>query len=423
MLLSRISLFKCVFGLCSLLIAVSAQWDTDSDEDGCRTPDGVSGTCIEITGCKYIVDTLENAPRPLPAPTVQLLQAYHCGFAGTRPKVCCPLATTPPPSTTPERPPDVSNHRNINMINSRRCGPIFVDRIYGGNKTSPFEFPWMALIAYNTKSGLGFRCGGTLISDKYILTAAHCISNLQTNTLAGVRVGEHNIISDTDCDDLNTDDCAPAVQDFSIAEVIPHPQYSPTKLENDIGLLRLSGSVNMTVETVKTICLPTGPLRTESLVGKNGIVAGWGATETGYASPELLKVELPVITQDACQRRYNQTSTPVNIGPQQLCAGGTPGKDSCQGDSGGPLKQMGIVHNDARFVQYGIVSFVILGNSLVFAGGQKGKNSFRGDRCGPLMTVASSRLNGRQNCRSVLRPANLRHAKDDQESTQKNPTM
>lgn len=83
----------------------------------------------------------------------------------------------------------------------------------------------------------------------------------------------------------------------------------------------------------------------------------WLYSVSGYASPELLKVELPVITQDSCQRRYNQTSTPVKIGPQQLCAGGTPGKDSCQGDSGGPLKQMGMVHNDARFVQYGIVSF------------------------------------------------------------------
>lgn len=133
---------------------VVVEWNTESDEDSCRTPNGVPGTCMEISGCQYIVDTLQKAPKPLPAPTVQLLQAYHCGFAGTRPKVCCPLdstpAPTPPPLTTPERPPDVSRHRNINMINSRKCGPIFVDRIYGGNKTSPFEFPWMALIAYNT---------------------------------------------------------------------------------------------------------------------------------------------------------------------------------------------------------------------------------------------------------------------------------
>ncbi|GLV36628.1 Melanization Protease 1 [Carabus blaptoides fortunei] len=339
------------------------EWGTHSDKGSCKTPDGVSGTCIEITRCKYILDTLEKAPRPLPKSTVQLLKAYYCGFTGTRPTVCCPPNTTsspaptPPRITTPEQPPDVSNHRNINMINSRRCGPIFVDRIYGGNKTSPFEFPWMALIAYNTKTGLDFRCGGTIINDKYILTAAHCISNLQTNTLAGVRVGEHNIATDTDCDEINKNDCAPPVQDYTIAEVISHPQYSPTKLQNDIGLLRLSGPVNMNVDTVKTICLPTGPLRTESLEGMNGIVAGWGITETGTTSSELLKVELPIIIRESCQQFYNQTNTPVNIGPQQLCAGGTPGKDSCPGDSGGPLKQMGFLHNDARFVQYGIVSF------------------------------------------------------------------
>ena len=76
-------------------------------------------------------------------------------------------------------PPDVSNHKNLNLLDHDLCGPITEQKIFGGNKTGVSEFPWMALLGYE-KDGqyFGFQCAGTIISKRYILTAAHCVTTL-----------------------------------------------------------------------------------------------------------------------------------------------------------------------------------------------------------------------------------------------------
>lgn len=66
-------------------------------------------------------------------------------------------------------------HRNINLINHAKCGKANIDRIVGGTVAKVGSIPWMALLYYQSKFGeKSFRCGGSLISPKYVLTAAHC---------------------------------------------------------------------------------------------------------------------------------------------------------------------------------------------------------------------------------------------------------
>lgn len=80
-----------------------------------------------------------------------------------------------------EKNSDLLNHKNINLL-PEVCGPVSTNKVSGGNKTEIFDYPWMALLQYETRSGLQFLCGGSLISDSYVLTAAHCVKGLKSNT-------------------------------------------------------------------------------------------------------------------------------------------------------------------------------------------------------------------------------------------------
>lgn len=82
------------------------------------------------------------------------------------------------------------------------------------------------------------------------------------------------------------------------------------------------------------------------------VVTGWGYTEKGSKSPELLKAELPIVPIKECQMKYKIVQ--LN---SQICAGGKTTSDSCSGDSGGPLHALSLVDSIPRYVQQGIVSF------------------------------------------------------------------
>ncbi|XP_025833752.1 CLIP domain-containing serine protease 2 [Agrilus planipennis] len=322
-------------------------------ENSCGPPKGE--LCVEIRKCPFFAELLDKTPIPRPRRVIDIIRAHHCGFHGNSPKVCC-STLMPQNLKTPQKSenqvPDVSNHPNLRLLPTENCGTIINDfRITSGAKTGVKEFPWMALLAYLTKAGIEFRCGGSLINDEYILTAAHCV---ESQELIGVRLGEHDIQTDKDCD-IHGEYCAPPVQDFYIEDVIVHPDYKTSSFSNDIAIIKLATKVNLTYDNVKPICLPIGDLSDLDLDGKFAVIAGWGVTETGYKSPVLLKTSVPVVPNDECSRIYEGYQTSIDF--KQLCAGGYLGRDSCAGDSGGPLKYVTSLAGTPKYVQYGIVSF------------------------------------------------------------------
>ncbi|KAF6213205.1 hypothetical protein GE061_010921 [Apolygus lucorum] len=207
-------------------------------------------------------------------------------------------------------------------------------RIVGGEPALSNEFPWMVRLSYFNR----FYCGGMLLNDKYVLTAAHCVRGFMWFMIK-VTLGEH--------DRCNTPS-KPETR-FVIRAFVG--DFSFTNFDNDIAVLRLNDKVPLT-DTIRPICLPTN--LDEKYEGVRAVATGWGTLkEEGKPSCILQEVEVPVMSNDDC--KTNTSYSAKVISENMMCAGYEEGmKDSCQGDSGGPLIRE---REDKKYELIGIVSW------------------------------------------------------------------
>jgi len=227
-------------------------------------------------------------------------------------------------------------------------------RIVGGQPAKLGQYPWLANLGFrkNSNSDLTYNCGGSLISSRWVLTAAHCVIHLPLGySLAGVRLGEHDLNTEKDCEEGR---CADPVQNFGIEKVIAHEDYGkPVEFQNDIALIKLDREAQEN-SFVVPVCLPWADEGEDYLsLGVNVEVAGWGATTSGGRSPAkiLQWVAIPVRTFEMCKEAYAKENHVIT--EKQICAGGRWNKDSCIGDSGSGLMRQ--VKDSWQLL--GIVSF------------------------------------------------------------------
>ncbi|CAG9787076.1 unnamed protein product [Diatraea saccharalis] len=216
-----------------------------------------------------------------------------------------------------------------------QCGiPRTRRRIVGGYETKTLEFPWMAVLMYNGR----FYCGGSLLNDLYVLTAAHCTAGFRKERIT-VRFLEH--------DRLNSNETKTI--DRKVSAIIRHLRYNPGTYDNDIALLKLDQRVDLSSALkrvrregesagsgessseesnddngLRPVCMPTAGL---SYNNHSGVVTGWGTTEEGGSvSSTLQEVYVPIISNTECR----QTAYKQRITDNMLCAGEPEGgRDAC----------------------------------------------------------------------------------------------
>nr|QFZ95603.1 serine protease 2 [Lasioderma serricorne] len=360
-----------IFVVLSILIkSILAQSECYVD-DPCTLYTGGNGICTNIHECPSAIELLQYNVRPV-----------LCGFMGLTPIVCCAKSEPPKPPKTPQNiavlspiaskptelpefvlavsPPTAETTKlkpgEKSQIQCDKYAPPppkpgdFGIAAVGGEESLAKEFPHMAALGYKIANGVGWYCGGGLISERYVLTAAHCLFHRDAGPVTFVRLGDLNIQDDAD-------DAQP--ENFTILERIPHPDYRAPLVYNDIALLRLDRDVTFS-DYIKPLCL-----QVEHVVNTYDplTATGWGRTEFGgQTSDILIKVKLDYFTNEECNEVFQKNSKkrlPDGvIDSVQVCAGGRDERmDTCQGDSGGPLQTYSF--KKKIFYLVGITSFGI----------------------------------------------------------------
>jgi hypothetical protein len=268
------------------------------------------------------------------------LISSQCGFDGKHPKICCTkdnptkrsnrISQKKPvvaPIDVPRWLPKLKTLVPLPPV----CGTVIEQKIFGGKETGIEEFPWSALLFYKVRQYSFLpKCGGSLISDQFVLSAAHCSLQVPKSwQISHVRLGEWKISTEVDCDPDNPENCMPSPSNINVNQVFIHPEYSEKSRDqhHDISLLKLAEKVKFSTY-IQPICLPLEPSQWDMKNSNDLIykVNGWGFTEDNQLSDVKLMVDLEHFDQNNCVDTYQKYKR--NITKNQICAGGAEGIDT-----------------------------------------------------------------------------------------------
>ena len=206
---------------------------------------------------------------------------------------CCPPATPPPPNP----PPSPSCNCGIANIAMQNTTTTNNTRIIGGVDTEPNQYPWQVLLLILNGE---IMCGGSIISAKHVLTAAHCVTSKDTtfeSTAVSILVGFHAL--ETIADHERT----------PVSQILVHPEYVKSEIfgfHYDVAILTMSTPLNFS-DTAMPVCLPASV--SAQYDGEVATASGWGHINRNLSHPilaeKLQEVNLTVVSTWDCGLRWS----------------------------------------------------------------------------------------------------------------------
>ncbi|KAM7344443.1 trypsin beta-like [Cochliomyia hominivorax] len=191
--------------------------------------------------------------------------------------------------------------------------PNLDGRIVGGEDTSIENYPYQVSVRL-----FGSHiCGGSIVNNRLVITAAHCIYSFLGASSYSVQYGTTVVGGNSNV--------------VAAERIVKNENYDANSINNDVALIFLASDIPFSASAQPIKLATVAPA-----VGTPAIVTGWGALAENGASPlTLQQVSVEIVDQSVCQEKYNGVN---EITDKMLCAGvNGGGKDACQGDSGGPL--------------------------------------------------------------------------------------